>query len=36
MTNKIIHIYGASGSGTTALGKYISEKLNYTFMDTSY
>lgn len=34
MTNKIIHIYGASGSGITTLGKYISEKLNYTFMDT--
>ncbi|MDE6313899.1 MAG: AAA family ATPase [Lachnospiraceae bacterium] len=34
MTNKIIYIYGASGSGTTTLRKYISEKLNYTFMDT--
>lgn len=34
MANKIIHIYGASGSGTTTLAKYISEKRNYTFMDT--
>ncbi len=34
MANKIIHIYGASGSGTTTLAKYISEKLNYAFMDT--
>lgn len=34
MHKNVIHIYGASGSGTTALGKYISEQLNYTFMDT--
>lgn len=34
MANKIVHIYGASGSGTTTLAKYISEKLNYAFMDT--
>ena len=34
MANKIIHIYGASGSGTTTLAKYISEKLDYAFMDT--
>lgn len=26
MAKKIIHIYGASGSGTTTLAKYISEK----------
>lgn len=31
---KAIHIFGASGSGTTTLGKYISEKLGYTFLDT--
>ncbi len=34
MANKIIHIYGASGSGTTTLAKYISGKLRYAFMDT--
>lgn len=34
MANKIVHIYGASGSGTTTLAKYISEKLGYAFMDT--
>lgn len=30
----IIHIFGASGSGTTTLGRKISEELGYTFMDT--
>ena len=30
----IIHIFGASGSGTTTLGKYLSEKLGFKFMDT--
>lgn len=30
----IIHIYGATGSGTSTLGKYISEKLGYFWMDT--
>lgn len=30
----VIHIYGASGSGTSTLGKKISEKLGYKFMDT--
>ena len=34
MANKIIHIYGASGSGTTTLAKYICEKLDYVLMDT--
>lgn len=34
MANRIIHIYGASGSGTTTLAKYICEKLNYVVMDT--
>ncbi len=34
MANKIVHIYGASGSGTTTLAKYISEKLGYAFLDT--
>ena len=30
----VIHIYGASGSGTTTLGKKICEELGYRFMDT--
>lgn len=30
----IIHIYGASGSGTSTLGRKISEELEYKFMDT--
>ncbi|MBE5960217.1 MAG: shikimate kinase [Lachnospiraceae bacterium] len=34
MASNVIHIYGASGSGTTTLAKYISEKLGYFFMDT--
>lgn len=34
MSKYIIHIYGASGSGTSTLGRYISEKLGYSFMDT--
>lgn len=29
MTNKVIHIYGASGSGTTTLGKVIKMQKNY-------
>lgn len=33
MSKKIIHIYGASGSGTSTLGKYICDKLGYLFMD---
>ena len=31
---KVIHIYGASGSGTTTLGKKISDETGYFFMDT--
>ena len=31
---QVIHIYGASGSGTSTLGRYISEKLGCFFMDT--
>lgn len=34
MRKKVIHIYGASGSGTSTIGKYISDKLGYYFMDT--
>ncbi len=30
----VIHIFGASGSGTTTLGKKICEELGYTFVDT--
>lgn len=30
----IIHIYGASGSGTSTLGKKICDELGYKFMDT--
>lgn len=30
----IIHIFGAAGSGTTTLGKKISEELGYVLMDT--
>lgn len=30
----IIYIYGASGSGTSTLGRKISEELGYKFMDT--
>lgn len=31
---KVIHIYGASGSGTTTLGKAIAEKYGYKLIDT--
>lgn len=30
----VIHIYGASGSGTSTLGKKICDELGYQFMDT--
>ena len=30
----VIYIYGASGSGTSTLGRKISEELGYKFMDT--
>lgn len=30
----VIHIYGASGSGTSTLGRKICEELGYQFMDT--
>ena len=30
----VIHIFGASGSGTTTLGKKICSELGYTLMDT--
>lgn len=34
MMRNVIHIYGASGSGTTTLGKKICDELGYTHMDT--
>ena len=34
LIKQVIHIYGASGSGTSTLGRNISEKLGYFFMDT--
>ena len=30
----VIHIYGASGSGTSSLGRKLAEKLGFFFMDT--
>ena len=34
MCKSVIHIYGASGSGTSTLGRFIAEQLGYAFMDT--
>lgn len=34
MPKHVIHIFGASGSGTTTLGRKICEELGYKFMDT--
>ena len=34
MSKNVIHIYGASGSGTTTLAKYIHNNMGYFFMDT--
>lgn len=34
MTRQVIHLYGASGSGTSTIGKFISDKKGYFFMDT--
>ena len=31
---QVIYIYGASGSGTSTLGRYISKNLGYFFLDT--
>ena len=31
---QVIHIFGASGSGTSTLGRKICEELGYFFMDT--
>ncbi len=34
MNKNVIHIYGASGSGTTTLAKYICDNKGFFFMDT--
>ena len=34
MSKNVIHIYGASGSGTTTLAKHIHNNMDYFFMDT--
>ena len=34
MDKKLIHLFGASGSGTTTLGRFISEKTGFFLMDT--
>lgn len=34
MDNQVIHLYGASGSGTSTIGKFISMELGCFFMDT--
>ena len=31
---QVIHLYGASGSGTSTFGRFISKQLGYFFMDT--
>lgn len=33
-TMEVIHIFGAAGSGTSTLGRYVSENSGYFFMDT--
>ncbi len=33
MANQVIHIFGASGSGVTTLGRHLSENLGYFLMD---
>ena len=33
MNKNVIHIFGASGSGTTTLGKRICEELNFKLLD---
>jgi len=34
MGRQVIHIYGASGSGTSTLGRYLCDRLGYFFIDT--
>lgn len=31
MDRQVVHIYGASGSGTSTIGKFISNKLRYLY-----
>ncbi len=33
MDRQVIYVYGASGSGTSTIGRFVSEKLGYYFMD---
>ncbi len=34
MNKQVIHIYGASGSGTSTIGRFFCDRLGYKFMDT--
>lgn len=34
MAKQVIHLYGAAGSGTSTIGKFICDRLGYFFMDT--
>lgn len=34
MERRVIHIFGASGSGTSTLGRYIADQLGYDYLDT--
>ncbi len=34
MDKQVIHLFGASGSGTSTIGRFICDKLGYDFMDT--
>ncbi|MBR4692479.1 MAG: hypothetical protein IKP17_06955 [Oscillospiraceae bacterium] len=34
MEKNVVHLFGASGSGTSALGRAIGEKTGWFFMDT--
>lgn len=34
MDKQVVHIYGASGSGTSTMGRFICDKLGFFFMDT--
>ena len=34
MDRKVIHLFGASGSGTSTLGRYIAQQSGFYFMDT--
>lgn len=34
MDKQVIHLYGAAGSGTSTIGRFISDRSGYFFMDT--